>query len=252
MRIPILRGMIDRRILVNFRVEADVLARVVPPPFRPQLVSGKGMAGICLIRLKGIGPRWLPGFAGIGSENAAHRIAVEWDDHGRARSGVYIPRRDSSSILNRLAGGRLFPGVHHHSRFDVAETGSHYYIEMSNSDGTRVAVDGEVASELPRDSIFSSLAEASDFFARGSLGYSATNSAGVYDGLELRTQEWHVQPLEIRRAESTFFANPELFPPGAVEFDCALLMRRVAHEWHGVETLTCCEAERIQDCAKRS
>jgi hypothetical protein len=245
MRIPVLRGMIDRRILVNFRVDADTLARCLPAPFRPQLVAGKGMAGICLIRLKGIGPRWFPSFAGIGSENAAHRIAVEWEDRGTTRSGVYIPRRDSSSILNRLAGGRLFPGVHHHSRFVVAETAADFRVEMSHADGTRVVVEGEVAARLPHDSIFSSLAEASDFFARGSLGYSATHRAGVYDGLKLRTERWQVEPLHVRRAESTFFSNPDLFPSGTVEFDCALLMRHIAHEWHGVETLTCCEGAQV-------
>src|SRR5262245_19594709 len=237
MRIPVLRGTIDRRILVNFRVDANVLSRFLPPPFRPQLVSGKGMAGICLIRLTGIGPRWLPDRVGIGSENAAHRVAVEWDDHGTTRSGVYIPRRDSSSLLNRLAGGRLFPGVHHHSRFVVAETAAEYRVEMSNADGTFVAVAGQVASEFPRDSLFASLAEASTFFARGSLGYSATRRRGVYDGLELRTQTWQVEPLKVRRAASSFFADPALFPAGSVEFDCALLMRHIAHEWHGLETL---------------
>ncbi len=241
MRIPVLRGMIDRRILVNFRVDADTLARFLPAPFRPQLVAGKGMAGICLIRLAGIGPRWLPGSMGIGSENAAHRIAVEWDDHGSTRSGVYIPRRDSSSILNRLAGGRLFPGVHHHSRFVVAETNDEYRVEMSHADGTRVAVEGRLASKLPDDSIFGSLDEASDFFARGSLGYSATSRSGAYDGLELRTKQWQVQPLEIRRAESSFFSDTRLFHSGTVEFDNALLMRHIPHEWHGVENLTCCE-----------
>jgi hypothetical protein len=170
MRIPILRGMIDRRMLVNFRVDPGVLAQLLPSPFRPQLVEGWGMAGICLIRLKAIRPRWLPSFLGIGSENAAHRIAVEWDDRGTTRSGVYIPRRDSSSFLNRLAGGRLFPGVHHHSRFVVRETADKYRLDMSNADGTRVVVEGHVAPALPDDSIFGTLSRASDFFARGSLG----------------------------------------------------------------------------------
>ena len=27
------------------------------------------------------------------------------------------------------------------------------------------------------------------------------------------------------------------FPPGAVAFDCALLMREIAHEWHAREEL---------------
>ena len=77
MQIPVIRGIIDRRILVNFRVNPDVLARFLPAPFRPKLVNGAGMAGVCLIRLKNIRPRFLPSFLGISSENAAHRIAVE-------------------------------------------------------------------------------------------------------------------------------------------------------------------------------
>jgi hypothetical protein len=47
MQIPVIRGVIDRRILVNFRVDPDVLARFLPAPFRPKLVNGAGMAGVC-------------------------------------------------------------------------------------------------------------------------------------------------------------------------------------------------------------
>ena len=42
---PVIRGLIDRRILVNFRVVPDVLARLLPAPFRPKLVNSAGMAG---------------------------------------------------------------------------------------------------------------------------------------------------------------------------------------------------------------
>src|SRR5437764_15331583 len=110
MRIPVIRGTIDRRILVNYRVGPKVLEKILPPPFRPKLVNGVGMAGVCLIRLKSIRPRFLPGFVGISSENAAHRIAVEWEQDGTPHEGVFIRRRDTSSRLNALAGGRLFPG----------------------------------------------------------------------------------------------------------------------------------------------
>src|SRR5262249_60902512 len=60
MRIPTLRGVIDRRLLVNFRVDPDVLARHLPPPFMPKLIRGYGMVGICLIRLKNVRPRFAP------------------------------------------------------------------------------------------------------------------------------------------------------------------------------------------------
>ena len=56
-----------------------------------------GMAGICLIRLRHIRPRVLPWWMGISSENAAHRIAVQWESEGQVREGVYVVRRDTSS-----------------------------------------------------------------------------------------------------------------------------------------------------------
>ena len=106
------------------------MAAHLPPPFRPQLVNGYAIGGICLIRLGQVRPRWFPLPIGLRSENAAHRIAVEWDAppgsdgaHSKSdqRQGVYIPRRDTDSRLSSLAGGRIFPGEHHLATFDVSE-----------------------------------------------------------------------------------------------------------------------------------
>ena len=44
-----IKGVIDRRILVNYRVDAKVAAPLLPAPFRPKLAHGYAMAGICLI-----------------------------------------------------------------------------------------------------------------------------------------------------------------------------------------------------------
>lgn len=240
MRIPTIRGVIDRRILVNYRVEPEVVAGVLPRPFRPQLVDGWGIAGICLIRLKQIRPTWLPSPIGISSENAAHRIAVQWEAQGGQRCGVYIPRRDTSSLLNTMAGGRLFPGTHHRARFDVRETADDFHVQMQSLDGSaHVCVDGRVAAKLPAESVFPSLAEASKFFEDGSLGYSPHGSNGRFDGLELRSFNWQVQPLSVQRVESSFFEDRERFPAGSVAFDNALLMRGIHHQWHSRTPLCC-------------
>src|SRR5262249_43876242 len=243
MKIPVVRGLIDRRLLVNFRVDPAVLARIIPRPFRPKLIRGFGMAGIWLIRLKYIRPRFVPRLFGIASENAAHRIAVEWDQGGRRKEGVFIPRRDTSSRVNALAGGRIFPGVHHHARFDVFEQEDRYRVIMESDDAqARLGVEGVIAAELPRTSVFSSLQEASEFFERGSVGYSVTGKQGLYDGLELRSFHWHVRPLAVEWVESSFFEDESVFPPGSVELDCTLLMREIEHEWHGRESLVAHEA----------
>ena len=93
MKIPKIKGIIDRRILINYQIDQNVLENYLPKPFRPKLVKGKGVAGICLIRLKEIRPKGLPKQFGISSENGAHRIAVEWTENGIIKEGVYIPRR---------------------------------------------------------------------------------------------------------------------------------------------------------------
>lgn len=239
--VPAMTGTIDRRILVNYRVDPAVLAPHVPSPFRLKTVNGHAIAGICLIRLRELRPLGLPAWLGVRSENAAHRIAVEWDADGRTRSGVYVPRRDTSSRLNTLAGGRLFEGYQHHARFTVAETATHLEVAVESDDGvTRLAVIADVAFDastdanaLPTGSTFASLAEASAFFEKGAVGYSDTPAPGRYQGLELCCRGWRVEPLTVQSVRSSFFDDRARFPAGSVAFDCALLMRGIAHEWRG-------------------
>jgi hypothetical protein len=232
-RVPVVRGVIDRRILVNFRVAPEVLQSALPPPFRPKLVRAVGMAGVCLIRLTEVRPQLVPRALGLQSENAAHRIAVEWSSEKGTQEGVFIPRRDTSSRLNVALGGRVFPGEHNLAEFTVSESEQSVAVALRSRDGhTRVGVRARVASTLPGSSVFQTVEEASRFFEAGSLGYSATSRAGVYDGLELRSFGWTVAPLEVEHVESSFFSDASIFPTGSVEFDCALLMRRIAHEWH--------------------
>src|SRR5579885_2523048 len=142
MNILTIEGTIDRRILVNYRVDPDYLQRLLPSPFRPKRIHGMGIAGICLIRLKEMRPRSLPALIGFSSENAAHRIAVEWEENGVYREGVYIPRRDTASQFNTLIGGRFFPGVHHHAHFQVSEHDDAFSIQIASDDGeTQVMVE---------------------------------------------------------------------------------------------------------------
>jgi hypothetical protein len=240
MNLPAVRGVIDRRILVNFRVDPEPLDAVLPDRFDPKLVDGYGVGGICLIRLTDVRPRGFPAAVGLGSENAAHRIAVEWGEndgggHTR-RSGVFVPRRDTSSWLNATFGDRLFSSAQHHADFLVEESGDRYRVRMESDDGeATVAVDGTVADELPDESVFEAVDESSTFFREGSLGYSP-GSDGDYDGVELYTHEWSVTPLAVDSVESSYFLG-ERFSDEAVSFDHALLMRDIDHEWRRREPL---------------
>ena len=231
-RVPAMRGTIERRLLVNYRVDPAVLGRVLPAPFRPQLVGDVGMAGICLIRLGHLRPVGLPASIGFTTENAAHRVAVEWDGPDGLCHGVYIPRRDTSSVLTRVVGGRLFPGEHFRSNFIVREQGGRYEVAFTSADGSaRVAVTARDVARMPAGSVFASLAEASTFFQAGSLGYSANKRAGRLDGLELCSDGWHIEPVLIEQAESSFFEDEDAFPAGAAVLDSAFVMRDMPAVW---------------------
>src|SRR5437588_11250442 len=91
MRLPVIQGVIRRRILANFRVDAQAMQREIPARFRPKLQNGLAIAGICLIRLEHIRPRAMPKIVGLNSENAAHRVAVIWDEGGKvAKESLYL------------------------------------------------------------------------------------------------------------------------------------------------------------------
>jgi hypothetical protein len=238
MQLPELRGVIRRRLLINFRVDPAVVQRHLPLPFRPKLHNGCSVAGICLISLDEIRPRVIPGSFGVKSENAAHRFAVEWDDLDGIHTGVYINRRDTGSYLNHLAGGRLFPGEHHQATFQTDDDGRKVSLEMASTDGEmQIELAGHEADELPESSIFRSIEEASEFFKSGSLGYSSTADGSYLDGLSLQTESWRVAPFNVDRVQSSYFDNRDYFPEGTIEFDCALVMRNVPHVWRAAPKL---------------
>jgi hypothetical protein len=235
MKIPKIKGVIDRRILINYQIDKEVLENYLPEPFKPKLVNGKGIAGICLIRLKEIRPKGLPRQIGISSENGAHRIAVEWLEKGVLKEGVYIPRRDTSSKLNSIAGGTLFTGIHHLAKFSVDEADGNYKVAFLSDDETSLSIEANETNKWNEESVFENLACVSDFFENGSVGYSPDKDK--FEGLELKAYNWKVSLLEVKNVQSSFFENEKVFPKGSVTFDNALLMRDIEHEWIGLKKI---------------
>jgi len=139
-------------------------------------------------------------------------------------------------MLTVLVGGRLFPGAHHAARFDVHETADAVRVGFTSDDGT-THVDVRTTQGFQGSELFTDLAQASDFFRRGSAGYSATRAGHRLDGLELRTDSWRVEPVAVHEVQSTFFADQDRFPAGSAVLDCALLMRDVPVTWHALPSL---------------
>ena len=151
---------------------------------------------------------------------------------GSARRRFY-PAAGHGLTLNAWAGGTLFPGEHNLADFSVEETDETIDFSMRSRDSkVTVELNGKFTDEFPENSIFDSLGVSSDFFERGSLGYSATKDGGHLDGITLETKNWSVTPLSLNSVSSSFYDDRSIFSEGTIEFDHALLMRNIEHEWH--------------------
>jgi hypothetical protein len=111
-------------------------------------------------------------------------------------------------------------------------------VRLASGDGsTEVDVEVEVSDRLPESDLFAGVGEASRFFERGSVGYSAIADPTRFDGLQLHTDAWSVAPVTVLRARSSFFEDETRIPDGSAALDCALLMRRVPVRWFAPPSL---------------
>lgn len=237
---PTMASVIERRLLVNYRLDPDATARLLPRHMSPDLVNGYAVGGICLIRLSHLRPAGLPGFFGVTTENAAHRIAVVWEGANGPERGVYIPRRDTSSRLTALVGGRMFPGEHHHARFEVRESVDRLQVSFRSEDATAHAgVVVKVDDTLRDSALFKDTTAASRFFRDARVGCSARASGARLDAVALTTNGWAVAPARLLEVESSFFSDTDRFPIGSAEPDSVLLMRGVPALWRARSEPAC-------------
>ncbi|HEX9033072.1 MAG TPA: hypothetical protein VF834_14625, partial [Streptosporangiaceae bacterium] len=170
-------------------------------------------------------------------------------------TGVYIPRRDSNSLLTTMIGGRLFPGWHHRARFAVTEGANRFRVEVKGNDGRlEILVDARRSAQVMPGSVFGDVQSASGFFGCAPIGYSARPDGRALDGVELHCPGWNLQPLSVDTLRSSFFEDTSRFPPGTATLDSAFLMRDLDTIWsplprlplvHGTARLTLTSVRRI-------
>jgi len=239
--IKIMKGVIDRRVLVNYRLDPECVSKILPPPFLPRLFGGYALGGICLIRFTDMRPAWLPKLFGTSSENGTHRFCVEWTVDGNRHTGIYVKQRFTNSRLHAFGGGKVFPGNLTFSKFTVDETETRYHVSFTtNDDSVDVLVD-EGNARFPADSVFSTVEEASGFFERDNVGYSPSRDGnkGAHQGVKLNTTNWKVSPLNVIKASSSLFSNESVFPSGSAQIDHSLLMKDIDHDWEVVDKVCC-------------
>ncbi|MEZ4829135.1 MAG: DUF2071 domain-containing protein [Bacteroidia bacterium] len=229
MKIPALSGLIQRRILINYRVEPAVLRKLLPAPFEPRLFGNYGIAGICFFDLSQLRIKGLPLSPCISAQIVSHRIAVNWEESGIKKEGLYITQRDTSSTLVHFSGGRFFPSEYSLTGMKFRESFGYYELHLGGHHPTSFLA--KESADFAEGSVFSGLPAAASLFAQNSMEYAPRYENMVFDGIAFRASRHKVQPLHICQMRSSFFENEENFPRGSVFFDHALLMKNIRSEW---------------------
>ena len=194
---------------------------------------GHAVVGVCLIRMENLRPHSIPGALGLSSEKMAHRMAIRCPSRDGMRPGVFIWRRETDQRMIELQGGRLFPGVHQHARFHVHEDENHLAMEVKSADGQAdVSFSARVSREWHDTVGFETWDEVSEFFRKGDCGFSCSLRGKELEGLQMKTLEWAMVPMEVESQHCAFYSDTSRFPRGSIEFDSGVLMRGLSHEWH--------------------
>ena len=230
-------GNIERRILVNYRFDPEVLSKLLPSPFRPRVINGYAVGGMCLIRFNKMRPNFFPEFLGSSSENGTHRFCIEWDDNGKVKKGVFVMQRFTNSKLHELGSNILSPGALSFAEFKIEEENNKYSVEFMSKNGDQVKLvvtgNGQFHSE-----VYSSIEEVSNDFKTDSIGFSPFKN-NIFYGVKLVTKSWKVSPLDLISIKSSFFENEEFFPKGSAQVDHCLLMENIGHSWSKVDSVYC-------------
>lgn len=223
--------MIERRVLLNYRLEPELARNLLPEGLRPQIVRGSAVAGTCFIRLAQVRPTGTPPALGWRIDNAAHRIAVEWDGPAAVERGVFLPEQFSGSraafLARKTLAGRLLPTPDTYATFDNRETEDKFMLAIRSAE--QFARVDAVRSHNWCSRLFETHQASSEFFKASSIGWSIT--AQGLRGVRLQSARWSTSPLRVRDLESTFF---NALPAGAAAFDHALLMQRIPAVWQPV------------------
>lgn len=227
---------LERRLLVNYRVDPEVAARLLPHPFVPRLTKGWAIAGVCLIHLRKTRTRNLPAVFGIDVQGSAHRLAVMWPDRGgEMQPGVYISRRDSGSRLVGLIGRRSL--AEHPATFVVSDFGDSISIDVTSRDEEGSVSVRAVAAQGLDSSVFDTMASGREFFEHGGPGFTQIRP-GLFKGVALIAKSWEMDALRLNDVRSAWLSNHALFPAGTAVPDGAFVMRRTETKWRSVPDLT--------------
>ncbi len=213
---------IERRIVINFAVEPDAITQVVDCPWlRPQIVSGHGVASLCVLWMDGVIPTGWPKLLAQRQISIAVRFGVMNLETGKP--GVYVPERCSNTLLawllTRMGGSCIHPKI----SVETGEAGV-VGIKRNGAEFARFRVGGK-----PLESrIFACDSDFEAFFRVGERSYCPSLRKGLLDIADLHKSETSFHGLGVEMFD---WAGIRQAIPGVLTLDSAYETCNADYEW---------------------
>jgi len=218
-----LRGRIEQRYLLVYRVDPAAAAPLLPDDSTPLVYRGSTLVTLCLTRQEAPWNR-IVSWPRRTRDHMAWRVPVERGDP--PRRAVWVARRETSSWLAARFSGALTRGTYRHARFAMRDDGARIDLAVALGGGTEVlSLRARRTGEL-RGSIFATARQAHEYLAFAGPVHPPDPLAPMLDRLDVG-DGWSVEPLEVETMHVPRFEDLGLFPEGTVEFDSLFQLTQV-------------------------
>jgi uncharacterized protein YqjF (DUF2071 family) len=223
-----------RCLLVNFAVDPDELASVLPAHVEPDVVGGEAYLSVVVGEMENMRPAGVPRLLGFTYDQIVYRAVVRCGDE----RGVHFLRSDADS-RTMTALGNLMSFFRFH-RSDIVVRARDGFLDLDVVTTSPVGADihatysiGSPAAALPSSSAFDSLDQAKAWLVELFAAFHHTPGNDWIDVVRIKRGEWDLRVVTDERATYDFMHAGHPFTKARL--DSVLLAGDVPYHWYRLE-----------------
>lgn len=228
-----MRTVFRRCLLVNFGVDPDVLASVLPPGIEPDLHGGEAFLSIVVAELDRMRPAFLPRVMGVTYNQIVYRAVVRCGDE----RGVYFLRSDADNGVMCAFGNALSFFRFHRSAIAFRDHDGLFDLDVVTAGEVTADIHAtytlaDARSELPETSTFEDLSRAQAWLVELYAAFARTPGRAHVDVVRIARGGWNLRVVEDLRGQYAFMSAGAPFGPGTARLDSTFLADDIGYRWH--------------------
>ncbi|HTQ79691.1 MAG TPA: DUF2071 domain-containing protein [Thermoanaerobaculia bacterium] len=201
------RGELHEVELVQFSLDPEEAARLLPFPLVPRIIAGRALISLVHVELRRMRPSFLPGLFAFSYRHVAFRLLL--DDHtldpSAPEQGIYFVRSFTDRPLLVHAGNLVTHYRLTQAELDVDPRGLAVF-----EGGQRLSYRKSVlGAEIPSPGLFGDWAEARAVVGALDRAYAVDPKGGIWQTRILRP-DWPLEPLSLAGFTTDFFESARL------------------------------------------